>query len=103
MTQEEMAVALAGNEKDIKSLKHRVQSCESQNETIRALLLSVDRLAVNMEHMLTEQREQGARLTALEKVPAESYRSLKNTVIGCVTSSVLGALLGALMTLFWGG
>ena len=102
MTQEEMAVALAGNEKDIKSLKHRVASCESHNETIRALLLSVNRLAVNMEHMLCEQREQGERLTALEKAPIEGYRSFKNIVVGCVTSSVLGALLGALMTLLLG-
>lgn len=94
-----MAVALAGNEKDIKSLKHRVASCESQNETIRTLALSVNRLAVNMEYMLTEQKEQGQRLTALEKAPAEGFRNFKNTVIGCVTSSVLGALLGALMTL----
>lgn len=99
MTQEEMAVALAGNEKDIKSLKHRVASCESQNETIRALALSVNRLAVNMEYMLTEQKEQGQRLTALEKAPAEGYRTFKNSLIQCATSSVLGALLGALMML----
>jgi len=99
VTQEEMAVALAGNEKDIKSLKHRVANCESQNETIRTLALSVNRLAVNMEYMLTEQKEQGRRLTILEKAPAEGYRTFKNTLIQCATSSVLGALLGALMML----
>ena len=99
MTAEEMAVALAGNEKDIKSLKHRVTSCESQNETIRALALSVNRLAVNMEHMLREQREQGERLNALERAPAEGFRSFKNALLQCATSSVLGALLGALMML----
>ena len=99
MTQEEMAVALARNENDIKSLKHRVANCESENETIRSLALSVNQLAVNMEHMLTEQKEQGQRLTALERAPGEGYQRLKNTVIHCVTSSVLGALLGALMTL----
>ncbi len=99
MTPEDMAIAIAKNENEIKSLKHRVAACESENETIRSLALSVNRLAVNMEHMLREQKEQSVRLTALEKAPSESFQHLKQTVIGCITSSVLGALLGALMTL----
>ena len=94
-----MAVALARNENDIKSLKHRVANCESENETIRSLALSVNQLAVNMEHMLREQKEQGQRLTALEKEPIEGYRSFKNTVMHCLVSTVLGALLGAVMAL----
>ncbi|MBQ7365002.1 MAG: hypothetical protein IJW46_05340 [Clostridia bacterium] len=99
MTAEEMAVALAKNEKDIKSLAHRVASCESENETTRQLAISVNQLAVNMEHMLREQKEQGQRLTVLERAPGEGYLRLKNTVIQCLTSSILGAILGAVMTL----
>lgn len=102
MTEEEIAVALARLEKDMKSVKHRLTSCETENETTRTLALSVNQLAVNMEHMLNEQKEQGARLTALEKAPIEGYQRMKHTVIQCLTSSVLGALLGAVMTLVLG-
>lgn len=99
MTQEEMAVALARNENDIKSLKHRVANCEGENEVTRQLALSVNQLAVNMEHMLREQKDQGLRLTALERAPGEGYARLKQTLLQCLMSSVLGAILGAVMML----
>lgn len=99
MTGEEIAVSLTRHEDKIKTLEHRVHICESENESIREIALSVNKLAVNMEHMLTEQKEQGVRLTALERAPVEGYSRLKDTVIKCVTSSVLGALLGAAMML----
>lgn len=99
MSEEEIAVALARCENDVKSLKRRVTNCENESEATHALALSVNQLAVNMEHMLREQKEQGQRLTVLEKAPIEGYRSLKNTVIHCLVSTVLGALLGAVMAL----
>lgn len=99
MNNEEITVSLTKHEDEIRSLRHRVSTCEGENETIRALALSVNKLAVNMEHMLAEQKEQGVRLTALERAPAEGFRHLKDTFIKCLMSSVLGALLGALMAL----
>ena len=99
MTGEEIAVTLTRHEDKIKSLEHRVHACECENESIRKIALSVNKLAVNMEHMLTEQKEQGKRLNALERAPAEGYRRLKDTLVKCVISSVVGALIGAVMTL----
>ena len=99
MTDEEVAVCLTRHEDKIKTLSHRVQICESENESIRTIALSVNKLAVNMEHMLAEQKEQGKRLTVLERAPAEGYNRLKDSLIKCVISSVLGALVGAVMML----
>ena len=99
MTGEEIAVTLTRHEDKIKSLEHRMRDCECENESIRKIALSVNKLAVNMEHMLTEQKEQGKRLTVLERAPAEGYRHLKDTLLKCVISSVVGALIGAAMTL----
>lgn len=99
MTDEEIAVTLTRHEDKIKSLGYRVHACECENESIRKIALSVNKLAVNMEHMLCEQKEQGKRLNALERAPAEGYRHLKDTLVKCVISSVAGALVGAVMTL----
>ena len=99
MTGEEIAVTLTRHEDKIKSLEHRVHACECENEGIRKIALSVNKLAVNMEHMLTEQKEQGKRLTALERAPADGYKNLKDTLIKCAISSVVGVLLGAVMML----
>ena len=59
MTGEEIAVTLTRHEDKIKSLEHRMRDCECENESIRKIALSVNKLAVNMEHMLTEQKEIG--------------------------------------------
>ncbi|MBR2986677.1 MAG: hypothetical protein IKC63_01530 [Clostridia bacterium] len=101
MTQEDVAIALTRCENDIKSLKHRVTNCESEHEITHQLALSVNQLAVNMEHMLREQKDQGARLSVLEKAPAESYTRLKHTVLQCLVSTLLGTLIGALATLIF--
>ena len=99
MTGEEIAVMLTRHEDKIKSLEHRVHDCECENESIRKIALSVNKLAVNMEHMLCEQKEQGKRLNALEREPAEGYRRLKDTLMKCVISSVVGTFLGAILAL----
>ncbi len=97
MSDEELIVSLTRQENELNSLRHRVKACETQNATIRDMALSVNKLAVNMEHMLNEQKDQGRRLTALERQPAEQFTRLRSAFLKCVFSSVLGALLGALM------
>ncbi len=99
MSGEDIAAALARQDNEIDDLKARVKDCENRQETIHEIALSVNQLAVNMQHMLNEQKEQGKRLTALEKQPLERLTLVRNEVIKCLISSLLGALLGAVMAL----
>ncbi len=99
MTHEDVVVAITKHENEIKSLSHRMKDCEQENESIRNIAISVNKLAVNMEHMLAEQKAQGERLTALERAPAEGAAKIKDTVLKCIISSILSALLGALAAL----
>lgn len=99
MTNEEIAISLTRQEDRLKSLEHRVHTCECENEGIREIAISVNKLAVNMEHMLAEQKEQSKRLTALERAPGEGFRHLKDVILKCVISTVLGTVLGALLAL----
>lgn len=99
MTEEEIAVSLAGHGHEIGSLKHRVKSLEAEGDTIQRLTVSINKMAVNMEHMLDEQRQQGERLAALEKVPVETNRAVRNAIITALAGGTVGAILTAVITL----
>ena len=97
MTHEEIAVRFEDHEHEIKSLKHRVTKCEEQNNTLNKLVSSVDVLAVNMKHMADEQKSQREHIEKLEKEPMEEYKHYKRLVIGCAVTTVVGALIGAVL------
>ena len=95
MTGEEIAVLLAEHSKEIGSLKRRMGECEKEKEQLFEIVKSIERLAVNMEHMATEQQKQGERLEALEHEPVDAFKHYKRQIIGCVITGIIGALVGA--------
>lgn len=99
MTTEEIAVQFENHEQEIKSLKHRMDNCEKQNNTLTKLVNSVDKLALNMEYMAKEQKEQGIRLERLENEPKDDFKHYKRLIIGNIITGILGALVGAVLAL----
>lgn len=97
MTPEQIAVQFEHQEQEIKSLSHRVKRCEEQQATLHRMAVSVETMAVNMEYMAREQKAQGERLERLEHEPAEEYKHYRRTIIGCIITTILGAVLGALL------
>ena len=95
----EIAVKFEAHDHEIKSLKHRVDGLEVQGKAIQDLVISVNKMAVNMENMLEEQKKQGARLEALEKVPVETNRQVKTAIITALVGGVVGAFVTALLTI----
>ncbi|MCI8490950.1 MAG: hypothetical protein HFJ04_12070 [Lachnospiraceae bacterium] len=77
----------------------RIQLLEDNLRQINALTVSVEKMAVNMENMLAEQKRQGDRLEELEKEPAETNRQIKLAVITSVIGTVAGAVVMAILTL----
>ena len=97
MTGEEVAVALEGHKKEIKSLKSRMDKQEKRDEVLMELTASVKSLAVNMEYMAKEQQDQGERLERLEREPSENNRFTKQAIITCLVSTLGGGIIGALL------
>lgn len=97
MTTEEIAVRFEDHEHEIKSLKHRMTKCEEQQSTLSKLASSVDVLAVNMKHMADEQKRQCEHIEKLEKEPAEEFKHYKRLIIGCVITTIIGAVVGAIL------
>lgn len=77
----------------------RISLLEESLQRTNALTVAVEKMAVNMENMLEEQKKQGERLEKLEKEPVETGKQIKNVVITAVVSTVVGAVIAALLTL----
>lgn len=70
----------------------RIDLLEESVRQNASLVTSVEKLAINMENMLQEQKDQGARLQKLENEPAERWNSAKKTTFTTIISVMAGAL-----------
>ena len=99
MTEKQVELKLNDHEHEIKSIKHRMNEVEKKQSEIETLTLSVNKLAINMEHMLHEQKEQGERLKTLESEPAETAKYYRRTIVTGIVTAVVGAIVGAILAL----
>ena len=59
----------------------------------------MEKLAVNMEYMVKEQREIKEKVQQIEMAPVEDQEILRREIIKYIVCGVLGALIAALMAL----
>lgn len=71
---------------------HRITNLEKLVEENRNLALSIERLTISVQAMVTEQKEQGERLEALEGRDGEMWRK----VVGYAVTAVVGIIIGFL-------
>lgn len=71
----------------------RIEALEVTVRQINDLTLSVQKLAINMEHMLVNQTEQNKRLEELENRDGEKWRSISMYVLTAIVGAVLGFIL----------
>ena len=73
---------------------HRIASLEEGLGRTSNLVVSVEKLAANMETMLKEMEKQGQRLSVLEGRDGEMWRK----VAGYLITAVIGLIIGAIFT-----
>lgn len=71
----------------------RIADLEVTVRQINNLTLSVQKLAINMEHMLVNQTEQSKWLEELENRDGEKWRSISMYVLTALIGSVIGFAL----------
>lgn len=76
---------------------HRIEKLEASVSEIHQITLSVEKLALNMEHMLTEIKNQSCRLTKLENEPAEKWNNATKTIISALLGAVCAFIMGRLL------
>ena len=75
-----------------KSNSRRIDELEKKVDTIQNLTLSVNKLAINMEQMLNEQKKQREDIDALKSEPGDRWKSMKRTAFTTIVSVIAGAL-----------
>lgn len=73
-----------------KSNQRRIDEIEKKVDTIQNLTLSVNKLAINMEQMLNEQKKQREDIDTLKSEPANQWNSMKRTAFTAVISTLAG-------------
>jgi septal ring factor EnvC (AmiA/AmiB activator) len=74
----------------------RIEVIEDHVEEIAKLATSVERLAVSVDHMVQELKDQGERLKALEDRDGDKWR----TVGMYIGTSIIGLIIGYLASKF---
>lgn len=101
---------------DVATLKERSNSTESRLKEVETtvkqmsdIMVSLQKLAdatntlaTNQGKMSERQDEMNARLDEIEDAPAHKWKSLTSTIFTTAISSLVGILLGAILTKFFG-
>lgn len=82
-----------------KSNTHRIDELERENKTIYELAKAVEKIATNTENIQRELAQQGAKIEALEKIPAQRWNSLMKTLVTSIATTLLGGIVGAVLAL----
>ena len=77
-------------EDEHKRINARLKGLEEESETNNKLLVSIEKMAVNMENMQEEQKDQGKRLEVLENRDGDMWRK----VAGYIITAVIGIVVG---------
>lgn len=101
---EESLIKIEGLTRDVRNLERRVGNVEDMVENMNELTTSVRVLAVNMEQMAIDQKrlldnleKDSERIKNLEMQPAENWKTMLKIVLTTITSTLVGAGLGAII------
>ena len=75
-------------------LNKRTTVLEKAFEQYNKLVLSVEKIALNMELMLKEQKKQGEELEALKNEPIKNWNTLKSSILSAIGGALGTAIIG---------
>ena len=71
----------------------RLEKLEALMDNINSLTISVEKMASSLQTMQKEQERQGERLDAIEREPADAWKSAVKTVITVLLTAVVTYLI----------
>lgn len=95
MTMEEAAVKLEAHEHEIKSLKHRMEDVERDQQTLIKLTASVEVMATKQEEMGTKVSRIDEKMTELEGKSAKRWDNLVDKIIWLIAGACIVALFAS--------
>ena len=93
---------IAALEEAKKNMQHELTKVEEDVKDIHRLTTAIEKVAVRVEDTNHKVDDIGHRLEVIEHAPAEDMRHLRRTIVGCVVTGILGAVIGALIQMLIG-
>ncbi len=90
---------LARVDESTKSAHKRIDRLESTIEDIRELTFGVKEIATEVKLMREDFQKLDDRVSSIEKEPANDFKEIKKQIRNSTVSVILGAILGAIITL----
>ena len=81
-------------EEEHKRQNKRIGDLEDGQKERHRMLVSIEKMAVNMESMQKEQKDQGERLEILESRDGETWRKAEWAIISGIIMAVVGYVAG---------
>ena len=85
--------------KNIKTIFKQIEEVKSEIKAIHKLATSIELLAQKMQSVDEKVGSIDVRLDAIEKRPVEDMNHYKRTIISCIATGVIAAILGAVFAL----
>ena len=80
---------------------YQLKEIKQDVSDIRRLTVAVERIAVKTEEIGTKVNDIDCRLDRVEKEPSEDYKHYKRSAVTVIITGVVGAVIGAVMTLIF--
>ncbi len=87
------------HDEQIKTLFNNVNKLESITIEINKLALSIEKIAINQTSMLEQQKALRKDVDEIKDQPIKDAHEIKMTVIKCIITGVLSAIVSALAVL----
>lgn len=80
----------------------RIGELEETVQQIGKLTVSVEKMAMSMEQMVKEQKDQGERLGKLEDVPAKNWNTVKVAILTAIGTAIGTGIVAAVINYIGG-
>ncbi|MBQ1263120.1 MAG: hypothetical protein IIX89_02385 [Oscillospiraceae bacterium] len=95
----ELHERVAKLEADEKNIFHQLTEIKDEVKDIRRLTNAVEKIAVKTESIDSKVDDMGARISAVEREPSDSFRHYKRLVAGAIISAAASSLIVAILAL----
>lgn len=90
---------LSSLETNTSSIFHQIDEMKEDIRNITRLTIAVEKIANKVDNIDEKVNRIDERLTTVEQEPAEEYKHIRRTIISAAISTIVGAVIGALITL----
>lgn len=99
----ELHERVARLEADEKTIFHQLTEIKDEVKDIRRLTAAVEKIAIKTESIDSKVDDMGARISAVEKEPAQNFLHYKRLASGSIITAVISAVCAAILALIMKG